>query len=200
MKTKLFISIFFSFLVLVSSLANGSSNPIVLKSDNGNFDGYSANSTTHQVEPKYQIMKIFDISQEDLDGVVEAKVRLYMGLIDFSLARNGFLEDMQLVVNGNIVTVPLDQFDHGKRRGQLPVYEWCDITIPYKYLKAGENKVIVKKAKGTTEDDYVYVAIDNSISYGKSACSMDDGKTWNYEKLNAINAKGEYGIRLVLFK
>ncbi len=200
MKTKLFISIFFSFLVLVSSLANGSSNPIVLKSDNGNFDGYSANSTTHQVEPKYQIMKIFDISQEDLDGVVEAKVRLYMGLIDFSLARNGFLEDMQLVVNGNIVTVPLDQFNHGKRRGQFPVYEWCDITIPYKYLKAGENKVIVKKAKGTTEDDYVYVAIDNSISYGKSACSMDDGKTWIYEKLNAVNAKGEYMIRLVLYK
>lgn len=198
MKIKQLVLI--TLFMLSFSLLAIASNQVILKSDNDKFNGYSGNSTTHQIKPKDQSMKVFDIPADALKGITEARVRVNIGFVDYSQDRNGFTEDMEMVINGKIIKVPLNQFEHGVHRGQIPVFQWYDLGIPVIFLKPGENKVVFRKVESTPQDDYIYIAIDNSVSKGKSAYSMDHGETWNYEKLNHIGAKGEYMVRLVLIK
>lgn len=204
-KKSYLTSYIFVLVIALLSIAQSSmatevtGNVILIKSDEGNWGGTSAGST-HQNKPHYQIMKLLNVTEEYLTTSIEARLQVYMGLLDYSATRNGFTEEMEIVINNNVMTIPLKDFFHGMRRGQMPKYQWCDFVIPIKFLKAGTNKIIIRKAPSDTNDDYIYIGIDNTVSNGNSACSMDSGYNWNYEKLNALGSKGEYMVRLVLFK
>jgi hypothetical protein len=77
---------------------------------------------------------------------------------------------------------------------------WTDFTIPVSELHAGGNTFIFHKTHSDKNDDYLYIGIDNSVSYGHSRRSSDGGKTWTTQSLNTLNATGEYMMRLLLLK
>jgi hypothetical protein len=44
----------------------------------------------------------------------------------------------------------------------------------------------------------MYIGIDNTVRKGNSRSTLDNGQTWRTDKLNAVDAAGEYMIRLLL--
>jgi len=177
--------------------------------DTGTWGGASM-GTSHQTSPDYQTRKTLDLSvvPEELSAkVVAARVRVFFAVQDYSWAspekpNNGMDEQFEVVVNGQAQWYGVADGFEGRTSGQQPLsWGWRDFLVPVDVLKRGANEVLFRKVspegkEGT--DDYIYVGIDNTVERGTSAVSFDGGKTWTGERLNSIDARGEYMVRLVL--
>lgn len=174
--------------------------------DNGNWGGGSM-GVAHQNQPRYQVRKFIDLSglpDEVLRRAKEARLRVYFAVQDYSWnvgdrIWNGLNEAFELHVNGNAHRFNTNEGFPGRASGAEKLYwEWYDFFIPVGELKPGVNEFLFTKCPAEKNDDYIYVGIDNTASHGNSQVSFDGGETWTGEKLNAIDAKGEYMVRLVL--
>lgn len=201
MKVKRMVFLFFYFLVLnLKGEIKKVENVYLIYNDNNLWGGASL-GCTHQDKPNYQIMKILNIEGINLNKIKEARLQIFFGTVDYSEPRTGFTEDMVIKINGNEIKIPLITLEKivGAYKGSYPPYQWIDFIIPISYLKNGENKIIIHKGENS-KDDFIYIGIDNSVQKGTSFLSLDGGKTWTNEKLNLVNATGEYMIRLVLYE
>ena len=72
---------------------------------------------------------------------------------------------------------------------------WEIVSVPVEYLREGENEVILQA--GGDEGWKLY--IDNGLGFGRSAKSIDEGKTWTTYPLGRNDfCQGEYVMRLNL--
>jgi len=140
-----------------------------------------------------------------LAGAKSARLRLWMCLQDYSFnlgdrRPDGLDERFELLLNGHQHTfATADPRLPGRSDPQQTLAPaWVDFDVPVTELRLGENVVELAKLPDGGTDDYVYPGIDNSRSHGTSATSQDGGQTWSTTRLNAIDASGEFMIRLVL--
>jgi len=174
--------------------------------DTGNWGGESL-GTSHQNQDQYWTQKTLYIPTGALDGIAEARLRVFMALQDYSFANhaikpNGLDESFDLVINGHThLYKDSEPFLRGRvNPSDSLTWRWTDFTIPVSELHSGENTFIFHKTHSDNNDDYLYVGIDNSVSFGHSQLSLDGGKTWTTKSLNTIKATGEYMVRLLLLK
>jgi hypothetical protein len=196
-----------SFFLLTSSFAALQTDGVlVIRDDAGQWGGASM-GMTHQHDTRYQAKKILDLSAVTpaaWAAVREVRLSAFFCVRDYSLVSlgkaNGLDESFEVVVNGKVHTF--------RNNSGVPVYEdrkptmlaWFDFAFPKDEFVRGKNEIIFRKAPTTKPkpDDYLYLGIDNTISAGNSAVSVDGGKTWSSAKLNTIGARGEYMVRLLL--
>ncbi len=180
----------------------------ILYDDFGDWGGGSM-GTSHQVNPSYQVRKTIDLSGLS-EGVLaagkEGRLRVFFACQDYSWALpniewNGLDESFELHVNGHVHAYRTAEVSHARAgKEDKMAWQWYDFIIPREELVAGKNLFLFSKAASDKprNDDYIYVGIDNTESHGNSEMSDDGGATWRSEKLNAIDATGEYMVRLVL--
>lgn len=172
-----------------------------IAADNGNWGG-DALGISHQNQDQYWTEKTLFIPAAALNGVREARLRIFMGLLDNSvntpaIAPNGLSESFTITVNGT----PHRIEDSDPALPSIAAtYRWHDFVIPVEDLIAGKNVILIHKNHSETNDDYLYIGIDNTVSYGYSRMSQDGGKTWSTTDLNTINAHGEYMVQVLLLK
>jgi len=199
-------SLSFILLALLAPLCGYPDGVLVIRDDSGQWGGASM-GMTHQVDLRYQAKKILDlstISDTAWAAVREVRLSAFFCVRDYSRVSlgkaNGLDESFEVVVNGKV---------HAFRNNSgVPVYverkptmmAWFDFAFPKDEFVRGKNEIVFRKAPTTKSksDDYLYLGIDNAVSAGKSAVSLDDGKTWSSAKLNTIGARGEYMVRLLL--
>jgi len=168
----------------------------VIAADEGAYGG-SSMGTTHQNTESYWIEKKLTVPAESLQKAHEARLRVYLGLLDNS-HKNGMDEAFELVINGKPFLYQTNDPTLPSGLSRVPRRKWHDFMIPVSALKAGINSFIFHKTASDKNDDYLYIGIDASVDYGLSRCSLDGGKTWQTKSLNTIGATGEYMIRLLL--
>ncbi len=178
----------------------------IVYDETGHWGGPSM-GVAHQVNPTYQVKKWIDLSDlppDTLQKAKEVRLRVYFGLQDYSWntgdkKHNGLDESFEIHVNGHVHSYPTDgPFPSRAGPKDRLVFGWTDFVLPVAELKPGVNEILFVKSAGPKHDDYIYVGIDNGAVHGHSAVSFDGGRTWTKEKLNAIDAQGEYMVRLVL--
>lgn len=177
--------------------------------DSGNWGGASM-GTSHQTGPEYHTRKTLDLSvvpEELWRKIKVARVRVFFAIQDYSwatpgLPANGLDESFEVVVNGRARRYGTADGFEGRSSGQEPLrWRWTDFAVPLDAITRGPNEIVFRKlpAEGKPKtDDYIYIGIDNTVEHGTSAVSFDGGASWTSEKLNAIDAHGEYMVRLVL--
>ena len=180
----------------------------IARDDSGQW-GDSSHGMTHQSDPRYQAKKILDLAsvpESAWTATREVRLSAFFCVRDYSRISlgkaNGLDEAFEVVVNGRLHTFP--------NNGGAPVFvdgkpmamAWFDFALPKEEFVRGRNEIVFRKAPTpagkTKPDDYLYLGIDNSVSCGNSAVSLDGGKTWTSDKLNTIGARGEYMVRLIL--
>ena len=179
----------------------------VLRNEAGAWGGFSM-GVAHQNQPKYQVRKTLDLSALPPGAAARAKaarLRLYFAIQDYSWnvgdrTHNGLNESFEIVVNGKPMHFETADPRFPARAGpQDRLYaDWVDLDLPRDTLNTDTLEVVIRKCPGGRDDDYIYPGIDNSVPTTHSAVSFDGGETWEADKLNAIDATGEYMIRLVL--
>lgn len=180
---------------------------LVLRDETGAWGGFSL-GVAHINKPSYQVRKILDLTALPAGAVERAKaarLRLYLAIQDYSWnmsdrKHNGLNEAFEIVVNGHARRYATKDPRFPSRAGpqQRLRADWVDLEVPLDWLRSRRLTVLVRKLPGGRNDDYVYPGIDNSVERGHSATSFDGGKTWHTDKLNTIDARGEFMIRLVL--
>ena len=151
-----------------------------------------------------RIEKVFDLTQlpeEWKNGVGSAALRIYMQAADQSKAvkklpnANGFTEELVIEINGEKETYPVGAAIFPR------TMRWADIPISAKHLKGDKLTVRIGKVGSATNDDYIYVGMDTSAPVkGASKMSIDGGKNFRFENRHLPMFKGEFLIRLVLFR
>jgi hypothetical protein len=162
-----------------------------------------------------KIIRLSVLPPDALKRAKEARLRVYFAIQDYSWhdggKANGLDESFEVIVNGKVHTYRTDDgFIAKAHEKEAMRWTWQDFIIPVGELLPGENRFVFKKADSPAEasakaggpkyDDYIYVGIDNTVNHGNSLMSSDGGKTWSGKSLNAINAAGEYMVRLVLIE
>ncbi len=179
----------------------------VLRNESGAWGGWSM-GVAHQNQPDYQVRKILDLTQLPAEVRAQAKeirLRFYFGIQDYSWnsgdrVPNGLNEEFEIVANGQPSRFRTNDPRFLAKPGQAGALEagWTDLDLPLDLLAADSLEILIRKVPGTTEDDYIYPGIDNSVPNTASAVSFDGGQTWDTSQLNAIKAQGEYMIRLLV--
>ena len=177
----------------------------VLRDESGAWGGFSM-GVAHQNKPSYQTRKILDLTALPAEARLsakEARLRLFFAIQDYSWnagAHNGLNEAFEIVINRTPLMFETSDPRFPSRAGREDplVADWVDIDLPLDFLDANSVEVLIRKTPGGENDDYIYPGIDNTVSHGHSATSFDGGKTWHQDKLNAIDAQGEFIVRLVL--
>lgn len=179
----------------------------VLRNEAGGWGGLSM-GVAHQNQPLYRIRKTLDLAALPagaLPGAKSARIRIWLCLQDYSFntgdhVADGLDESFELLVNGHQHVYPTSDPRLPARSDpqQVLAPAWVDFDVPVAELRPGVNVIELAKLPEHGQDDYLYPGIDNSAARGMSATSMDGGQTWSSEKLNAIDATGEFMIRLVL--
>jgi len=179
----------------------------VLRDDTGAWGGFSM-GVAHIRDETYQVRKTLDLNalpEGALRRAKAARLRFYFAIQDYSWnmgdkTPNGLNEAFEVVVNGNALRFETKdpRFPSKANRTDPLRADWADVDVPLAWLKPGETTVLLRKLPGGKGDDYVYPGIDNSVQHGQSATSFDGGKTWREDKLNTIDAQGEFMVRLVL--
>lgn len=180
----------------------------VVRDDDGQWRSDLSNAMTHQIKPEYQAKKVLDLS-----GVPEAlwqrvkKVRLSACLLvrDYSWRENppanGLDEAFEIVINGKVHHFRTNCGVPVYPEGKLPVMAWHDFVVPKEEFTRGVNEIVFRKAAVEKKeyDDYLYLAIDNSVRRGNSSVTFD-GQVWMEEKLTIPGGNGEYMVRLYLIE
>ena len=180
---------------------------LVLRDDTGAWGGFSM-GVAHQQRPEYQVRKRLDLTALPagaLERARAARLRVYLAIQDYSWAigdkkPNGLDEAFEIVAGGRSMRLETaDRRLPSRAKASDPLYaDWVDFDLPLDLLRPGPLEVILRKLPGGKNDDYLYPGIDNSVRHGHSATSFDGGKTWREDRLNSIDAQGEFMIRLVL--
>lgn len=182
---------------------------VMVYNDAGNWGGPSM-GTSHQNSPNYQTRKTIDLScvPEPLFRQLKAvRLRVFFALQDYSWAlptvpNNGLDEQFEVVVNGRAFRYATAAGFGGRASSaQRMHWRWTDFPVPADAIRRGPNEIVFRKVPHDRKrrlDDYIYVGIDNTVQFGTSALSMDGGKSWTTDRLNAIDARGEYMVRMVL--
>jgi len=177
----------------------------IISNDTGNWGGDTLGNTHQNSEP-YQAEKTIEVSGSELANKKFARLRIFMGLIDYSknsgVKQNGLDESFSIVLNGHSHQYQTNEpFLRGDPNGKKTMH-WIDFDIPIKELKVGKNIIVIHKNKSDKEkdDDFLYIGIDNTVPGGFSRMSNDSGKTWRGDDLNLASgkARGEYMVRLLL--
>ncbi len=177
----------------------------VVRDDHGRWGGMTT-GITHQSKADYLARKTLDLSAlpDDVWEQVKAVRLSAMFLVrDYSWHDNpqadGLDETFEFIVNGNVHSFPTNCGApvYPESGSPAAVMNWYDIAIPKEHLTRGANEIIFHKGEDAQNDDYLYLAIDNSENRGNSAVAFD-GKTWTQEKLTIPGGNGEYMIRLYL--
>ena len=177
----------------------------VLRNETGAWGGFSM-GVSHINTPRYQARKIFDLRSlppEVVQRAKSARLRFYFSIQDYSWANggpgNGLNESFDIVAGKHILTFSTDdpRFPAKGAQNDPLRADWVDVDLPLDCLRGDTLTVTLRKRPGT-DDDYIYPGIDNTVDNSASRVSFDGGATWHAEKLNTIDAKGEYIMRLVL--
>lgn len=149
--------------------------------------------TTYQGKSNSWIKKQLDMSgieQKEWNKIDKVYISVYM--YAFSLDKNGLNETFDIIINGHVNTFPTS-CGIGNSSSKI---SWFDFAIPKKQLIRGKNSIIIRKSKGTKDnDDYIYVGINSEQAKNCSLKSSDSGNTWNKA---GLNGRG-YMIRMKLF-
>lgn len=176
----------------------------VVRDEGGAWRGDLSFSITHQSEAKYQARKVLDLSgvpQEVWDAAKSTRISAYFMVRDYSPhlqpSANGLDEAFEIVINGKVHSYPTNcgapvYCEDGRQR-----IDWYDFDVPKDGLVRGVNEVLIRKAASSKNDDYLYLAIDESESRGNSSVTFD-GEHWQNQSLNSPGGKGEYMVRLYL--
>ena len=176
----------------------------VVRDDGGAWRGDLSYSITHQSEGKYQAKKVLDLSgvpQEVWDAAKAARISAYFMVRDYSShlqpSANGLDESFEIVINGKVHIYPTNcgapvYQESGRQR-----IDWYDFDVPREELVRGANEVLIRKSAASKNDDYLYLAIDESECRGNSSVTFD-GEHWQTQSLNSPGGKGEYMVRLYL--
>jgi len=180
---------------------------LVLRNETGAWGGFSM-GVAHQNKPQYQVRKVLDLTALPETVRKQAPVvrlRLYCAIQDYSWnvgdrTHNGLNEAFEIAVNDIPMCFQTSDPRFPARGGPSDPLraDWVDIDLPREVLEAETLEIVIRKLPGGNNDDYVYPGIDNSVPTTHSAVSFDAGETWDTARLNAIDAKGEYIIRLVV--
>ncbi|MGC9319510.1 MAG: DUF6259 domain-containing protein [Armatimonadota bacterium] len=181
----------------------------VVYDDHGAWGG-SSMGTSHQVKPDYRVRKHLDLSivpQEVFDRAQEARLLVYLACQDYSwnipeVDWNGLDEHFEIAINGTVHTYATSDVPGAKRRREDDLrWRWHEFPVGLDELVHGENVFEFRKADDDEPplEDYIYVGIDNTESHGHSEYTERD-EPWRADKLNAIDATGEYMVRLALLE
>ena len=179
---------------------------LVLRNDTGAWGGFSM-GVSHMNHPEYQARKSLDLTALPRDAVSRSKaarLRMYFAIQDYSWAHggqhNGLNEAFEVDVNGHVLRFDTKDPRFPAKSGQSDPLraDWVDIDVPVEWIHGDVLTVIIRKAHGGSNDDYIYPGIDNTVPNTNSAVTFDGGETWETGKLNTIDAQGEYIVRLVL--
>jgi hypothetical protein len=175
----------------------------VVRDDSGFWAQDYSNGVSHMNAAPYQAKKILDLSAVPADvwaAVRSVRVSAYMVVRDYSLSMhppaNGLDEAFEVIVNGTVHRYP-DNCGAPVWNDAKPTPDWYDFEIPKTEFTRGVNEVIIHKAESDKNDDFCYVAIDQSVKRGNSAVTFD-GKTWTQQQLTIPGGNGEYMVRLYL--
>jgi len=159
---------------------------------------------THMNAPPYQARKVLDlsgVSEATWAAVRAVRLSAYFMVRDYSWhdmpAADGLDEAYEVIVNGVVHRYATSAGAPVFREGEAPAIAWHDLEIPKGEVVRGPNEVLIHKAEGGGDDDYLYLGIDNSIGRGNSAVTFD-GSNWGAERLNVPGGAGEYMVRLYL--
>lgn len=175
----------------------------VVRDDNGQWGRNLSMDITHQNRAEYQARKVLDLSDlppEVWERVTDVRVAAHFMVRDYSWfhgERNGLDEAFEVVVNGHVYEYPTDCGAPVMEEGKPPGMDWYEFAMPREQFTRGVNEIIMRKAPGDKNDDYLYLAIDRSVQPGNSYVSFDGGE-WTQEKLTIPGGNGEYMIRLHL--
>ena len=159
---------------------------------------FSMSSSGNRIEKKFDLTAL---PAEWKNGAGGAALRIYMQVADQSKAvkklpvLNGFTEELEIEINGEKKIFPVGSslFPRSIR--------WVDIPLSVELLKKDSLIIRIGKVKSTTNDDYVYIGMDTSAApAGASKISINRGKSFDFESRFLPGFKGEFMIRLVLFK
>lgn len=149
------------------------------------------------------IEKVFDLTKlppEWKNSCGSAALRIYMQVADQSRAvkklpkLNGFTEELVIMINGKKKIYPVGSTLFPR------ALKWVDIPITADELKGDTLTFRMGKVKSATNDDYVYVGMDSSLPPEMSKMSIDGGKNFRFESRYLPGLKGEYMVKLVLFR
>jgi hypothetical protein len=163
------------------------------------------------VNTDYRARKVLEPSALPADvrqQAISVRLRVYLGIQDYSWnqgdrVHNGLDEAFEVVVNGVATRYRTDDPRFAAKPGRDGKLRaaWTDFDLPLDSIRQDRLDVIIRKVpkEGKTAlDDYVYPGIDNTVTNDHSSVSFDGGETWTSEKLNTIDAQGEYMMRLVV--
>ncbi|MEA3402804.1 MAG: DUF6259 domain-containing protein [Armatimonadota bacterium] len=181
----------------------------VIYDDYGAWAGPSM-GTSHQVKPDYRVRKHLDLSgvpQAVFNRAQQARLLVYFACQDYSwnipdVDWNGLDERFEIVVNGTVHEYPTSDVPGAKRRKEDDLHwRWQEFPVGLDELVRGDNVFEFRKAAGDQPplEDYIYVGIDNTESHGHSEYTEHE-EPWRTDKLNTIDATGEYMVRLVLLE
>ncbi|MBD3292801.1 MAG: hypothetical protein GF393_07730 [Armatimonadia bacterium] len=205
-------------MILASSLAFAQDWPRIDRPADGVtlvYDDYGAwgggsMGTSHQVRPDYRVRKYLDLSdvpQRVFDRAKQARLLIYFAAQDYSwnspdIEHNGLDETFEIVVNDNVYHHRTADIPGARENRDDPMdWEWHQFDVPLRHLERGPNTIEIRKSERDEPpyEDYIYVGIDNTESHGHSAYREGE-QDWTDKKLNAIDAAGEYMIRLLFLE
>ena len=179
----------------------------ILRNETGTWGGWSM-GVSHQNNHSYQSCKVLDLTRlpgDVRDRAESVRLRLFFGIQDYSWntgdrTHNGLNEAFEIVVNDHPMRFRTSDprfLAKPGRAGKLRA-GWTDIDLPREVLRQDTLRIVIRKVPAETEDDYIYPGIDNSVPNTHSSVSFDAGKTWQRDRLNTIDAQGEYMVRLLV--
>lgn len=171
--------------------------------DTGDWGGVT-NGRTHQCSHEYQARKVLDLSDvpaEVWEATRTVRLSFYTGIVDYSAVADppadGLDEEFEIVINGSVHRFPDDCGLPRYVHSASPEMTWYDMPFPKAEFTRGPNEIILRKAPGEGQDDYLYVGIATGRSRGNSSVTFD-GETWTDERLTIPGGTGEYMVRLYL--
>lgn len=168
---------------------------VLVRDDNGSWDGDWSLSVTHQNRSPYQAKKVVDLSgvpEKVWQSVRSLRLSVFFCVRDYSSPANGLDEAFEVVVNGSVHRYPT--------RCGAPVFpqpDWFDFALPREEFRQGLNEVLIRKAPSEKNDDYLYLGIDRSVRRGRSFVTFD-GREWHHDRLTVPGGVGEFMVRLYL--
>ena len=168
--------------------------------------------STHQSGPDYCAKKILDLSSLPENIWKEAsmvRVSAFFCVLDYSdhdnSKANGLDESLEVVINGKAHRYPTNSGfpELLKKKSMSSCMGWHDFAFPKELFVHGPNEIIFKKAATDGKkvcDDYLYLAIDQTVGGGNSWVQFGKNSPWQQDKLNIPGGKGEYMVRLYVVK
>lgn len=182
----------FVWILLSTAIGVAAERVVVIADDDGTADKGRGQVTSHRSVVRKTLLLTTDPA-----AVTQASIMYYMKIRPYDVASRRLhakpapgieWADLVLAVNGEEVFRG-SLIEHGAQG-------WHEAAIDPKLLRRGENNVTMTLSRGGS---YFYLGIDRAAPQGRSASSVDGGKTFRQNWLSFATDKadtGEYMIRL----